>query len=361
MKAPGGGRTQGRRPPSSSATRCATSRRGAGESVEQGSTGEDPGELLKGRLSLLPPFSPIGAQIQIRGGLAKGGLAYTDAVDARAVQVFVGNPRGWKLTEGEPAQDGPSPRAAPSAASRRSSTHRTWSTSAPRPRPPSSSRSPRSGTTSAAAPGSARRASSCTPAPRSARTATRPPCASCTSDCCRCSTPARRRPRLLIEPTAGGGRSLAATVEDLGPYLAALEGHPMVGVCFDTCHAWAAGHDLAVPGGMTATLDALRATVGPRPARAGARQRLAGRVRLEARPAHDDRRRLDRRRAVRRAARPPVGPASRWSSRRQRAGRVASAGHAATSPCSARCSRPRRRGLKRRTTRHSRPSHGPVR
>jgi deoxyribonuclease IV len=44
---------------------------------------------------------PIGAHIQIRGGLAKGGLAYTDAVAARAVQVFVGNPRGWKLTTGD--------------------------------------------------------------------------------------------------------------------------------------------------------------------------------------------------------------------------------------------------------------------
>ena len=39
--------------------------------------------------------------------------------------------------------------------------------------------------------------------------------------------------------------------------------HPLVGVCFDTCHAWAAGHDLASPGGMTATLDALEAAVGP--------------------------------------------------------------------------------------------------
>jgi deoxyribonuclease-4 len=70
-------------------------------------------------------------------------------------------------------------------------------------------------------------------------------------------------PRLLVEPTAGGGRSLAATVEDLGPYLAALEHHPLLGVCFDTCHAWAAGHELTAPGGMAATLDALEATVGP--------------------------------------------------------------------------------------------------
>src|ERR1700710_1319261 len=49
--------------------------------------------------------SPIGAHIQIRGGLARGGLAYTDAVGAAAVQVFVGNPRGWKLTAGDPSQD----------------------------------------------------------------------------------------------------------------------------------------------------------------------------------------------------------------------------------------------------------------
>src|SRR4051812_47818345 len=51
------------------------------------------------------PDVPIGAHIQIKGGLAKGGLAYTDAVAARAVQVFVGNPRGWRLTDGDPEQD----------------------------------------------------------------------------------------------------------------------------------------------------------------------------------------------------------------------------------------------------------------
>ena len=48
---------------------------------------------------------PIGAHIQIKGGLATGGLPYTDAVGAAAVQVFVGNPRGWKLTPGDPRQD----------------------------------------------------------------------------------------------------------------------------------------------------------------------------------------------------------------------------------------------------------------
>ena len=70
------------------------------------------------------------------------------------------------------------------------------------------------------------------------------------------------RPRLLVEPSAGGGRSLAATVEALGPYLEAVAGHPWLRVCLDTCHAYAAGHDLTKPGGMTATLDALVAAVG---------------------------------------------------------------------------------------------------
>jgi len=64
-------------------------------------------------------------------------------------------------------------------------------------------------------------------------------------------------PVLLVEPSAGGGRSLASKVEDLGPYLEAVDHHPALGVCLDTCHAWAAGHDLATPGGMTRMLDSV--------------------------------------------------------------------------------------------------------
>ncbi|GIH04965.1 putative endonuclease 4 [Rhizocola hellebori] len=70
-------------------------------------------------------------------------------------------------------------------------------------------------------------------------------------------------PALLVEPSAGGGRSLASKIEDLGPYLDMVDRHPGLGVCFDTCHAWAAGHDLATPGGMKATLDELVEVCGP--------------------------------------------------------------------------------------------------
>ena len=69
-------------------------------------------------------------------------------------------------------------------------------------------------------------------------------------------------PDVLIEPTAGGGQPIAARVEDLESLFTALDWHPRLGVCFDTCHAFAAGHDVGAPGGMRRTLDALVRTVG---------------------------------------------------------------------------------------------------
>jgi deoxyribonuclease-4 len=70
-------------------------------------------------------------------------------------------------------------------------------------------------------------------------------------------------PYLLLEPTAGQGRSLCAGVADLGPYLAALDDHPKAGICLDTCHVFAAGAPLDEPGGAAATLDALVRIAGP--------------------------------------------------------------------------------------------------
>lgn len=64
-------------------------------------------------------------------------------------------------------------------------------------------------------------------------------------------------PWLLLEPTAGQGQSLVKRLDDLTKYFEALEWHPKVGVCLDTCHVFAAGHDIKKPGGMTETLDLL--------------------------------------------------------------------------------------------------------
>ena len=64
-------------------------------------------------------------------------------------------------------------------------------------------------------------------------------------------------PFLLLEPTAGQGQSLVKKLDDLEHYLKALEYHPKVGICLDTCHVFAAGHDIAAEGGMNKTLDLL--------------------------------------------------------------------------------------------------------
>ena len=69
-------------------------------------------------------------------------------------------------------------------------------------------------------------------------------------------------PFLLLEPTAGQGQSLVKRLEDLEHYLKALEYHPKVGICLDTCHVFAAGHDIAKKGGMKETLDLLVEVAG---------------------------------------------------------------------------------------------------
>ena len=219
------------------------------------------------RNRMRPPVQsrPLGAHAPAAGGLAKAALPHVDGAAAAAVQVFVSNPRGWALTDGDPAQDEAflaGLRA--SGRSPRTCTPRCWSTSARRPRPRWNARPRPWPTRCARAPaigaravvfhaGSAVDDGYAATALRQVRR----------GRCCRCSTRSDLGPRLLVEPSAGGGRCLAARVEDLGPYLEAVDWHPWLGVCFDTCHAWAAGHDLATPGGMTATLDALVATVGP--------------------------------------------------------------------------------------------------
>jgi deoxyribonuclease-4 len=69
-------------------------------------------------------------------------------------------------------------------------------------------------------------------------------------------------PWLLLEPTAGQGQSLVKKLDDLTNYFEALEWHPKVGVCLDTCHVFAAGHDIKSKGGMTKTLDLLVEVAG---------------------------------------------------------------------------------------------------
>jgi deoxyribonuclease-4 len=69
-------------------------------------------------------------------------------------------------------------------------------------------------------------------------------------------------PDLLLEFTAGTRNALASRFEEMAELLAALGDHPRVKVCFDTCHAHAAGYDLSTFAGATAAVTELLATVG---------------------------------------------------------------------------------------------------
>lgn len=69
-------------------------------------------------------------------------------------------------------------------------------------------------------------------------------------------------PDVLLEPTAGLGGSLCATIGELGPYLDALDRHPPAWLFLHTCHVFAAGHDLTAPGGVDTVLGELDRTVG---------------------------------------------------------------------------------------------------
>jgi deoxyribonuclease IV len=213
----------------------------------------------------------IGAHVPAAGGLATAALPYLDAAGAEVVQVFVSNPRGWALSRGDPAQDaafvaGCAQRGVPAYV------HASLLVNLGSPTEATVRRSvatlehalARGAAIGAAGvvfhAGSSVDAAHADAALGQVREALLP-----LLD--RAGTVGGNAapagwPRLLVEPSAGGGRSLAARVEDLGPYLDAVERHPGLGVCFDTCHAWAAGHDIATPGGMTATLDALVATCG---------------------------------------------------------------------------------------------------
>ena len=75
-----------------------------------------------------------------------------------------------------------------------------------------------------------------------------------------------RRPRtktmVLLEHTAGQGRTLAYTFEHLATILGHLDGSPRVGVCLDTCHLVASGYDIVSERGYEETFARFERLVG---------------------------------------------------------------------------------------------------
>ncbi len=61
------------------------------------------------------------------------------------------------------------------------------------------------------------------------------------------STPANTL--LVLENNAGQGNCIGGKWEELGAIIHGLDGDPRVGVCLDTCHAFAMGYDISTPAG----------------------------------------------------------------------------------------------------------------
>jgi deoxyribonuclease-4 len=72
----------------------------------------------------------------------------------------------------------------------------------------------------------------------------------------------RRRTMVLLEHTAGQGRTLGYRFEHLGTILEHLNGSSRVGVCLDTCHLVASGYDIVSEAGYRTTFAEFDRLVG---------------------------------------------------------------------------------------------------
>lgn len=70
------------------------------------------------------------------------------------------------------------------------------------------------------------------------------------------------RVRLVPECMAGQGSTVGSQFEDLARILELVDEKERTGICLDTCHMFAAGHDLSTPEGYEATMNRVDRTVG---------------------------------------------------------------------------------------------------
>jgi deoxyribonuclease-4 len=209
--------------------------------------------------------NPVGTHLKVGKGLVDGALAQADELGCETMQVFVGNPRGWAHSPGKPAEDERF-RAAIGERGMRVFIHAPYLVNLGSPTPATYEKSVAAlahnlrraaelgiegvvvHTGSYVDPGGS--AEQHAAAMRRVREGLLP-----LLDALLDHPADDGAPWLLLEPTAGQGRSLCAGVDDLEGYLAALDLHPKAGICLDTCHVFAAGAPLDEPGGATATLD----------------------------------------------------------------------------------------------------------
>lgn len=79
---------------------------------------------------------------------------------------------------------------------------------------------------------------------------------------CAFKTRPRQSVMVLLEHTAGQGRTVGHRFEHLATILDHLDGSPRVGVCLDTCHLLASGYDISDASGYEDTFQLFERNVG---------------------------------------------------------------------------------------------------
>jgi deoxyribonuclease-4 len=205
------------------------------------------------------PLAPVGAHISVAGGLSRA-LGRAAEVDAEAVQVFVANPRAWAPPPPDP--EGDAAFAAECAVP--VFVHAPYLINFGSP---SAATLARSGDALAFSlrRGAAIGARGVVMHAGSAVLGNRweDAMAQVRAAVLGVLDAVPDAPRLLIEPTAGGGGALAADAASLAAYLDVLGPDQRIGVCLDTCHMHAAGHDLSSEATFAGTLRAYVRAAGP--------------------------------------------------------------------------------------------------
>ncbi len=67
---------------------------------------------------------------------------------------------------------------------------------------------------------------------------------------------------LLMENTAGAGNTIGRSIGELATLLDALDRHPRLGICLDSCHLYASGYDVTDPAVVAALAEEVDATIG---------------------------------------------------------------------------------------------------
>jgi deoxyribonuclease IV len=67
---------------------------------------------------------------------------------------------------------------------------------------------------------------------------------------------------VLLEITSGQGTNLGSSFEEIGSMIERSRFSSQLGVCFDTCHAFAAGYDIRTPETYSATIGSFERVIG---------------------------------------------------------------------------------------------------